>query len=81
MANQYPVEPDWQRPWQQELGTQRHIEKTMISGAANLEESGVTSQQRRRFQRTELIKPLALVLGSLIALFVILTVYGLIFNR
>ena len=58
-------QPDWRRPWQQQLETRRQIEMLQANMGAEAR-SDITRQQRRRFQRIEFLKGLAWILGLLL---------------
>ena len=81
MSYQDPVKPDWRRPWQQQLATQRHIEKTMLSGGVDIEDNNLTAEQRRRFQRIEFVKMIALIIGMIILIAGGLFVFGLLTHQ
>jgi len=77
MSYQSPKIPSDPYAWQRQQLVDRHVDRTMESGGVNASQTGITQEQRSRFQRIELMKLLGLSLGIVVLIGVFLFILGL----
>jgi hypothetical protein len=78
MSYQSPKLPSDPYAWQHQQLVDRHIVRTMESGGVGVDQPDITDKQRRRFQRIELLKMLALSIGIIVFIGVGLFIIGLV---